>query len=115
VQKSITVAVEGPGASRALDEFLAIAGIVGEARPAEPLDPTRVTRDAGMLTAVGEIVGMVGGVASIVSAIIDWREKLREGRGRHPSVVIQDTRGNRISLEHATREQIAAVLQTLQD
>jgi hypothetical protein len=114
VQKNITVAVEGPGASRALDELLAIAGIVGEAQPPEPVDPTRVMRDGGALLAIGAIVALVDSVTSIVSAIIDWRDRWKSAhQDRAPRVVIEDARGNRISLENATPEQITAALQTL--
>jgi hypothetical protein len=116
MQKNITVSVEGPGARRALDELLAIAGIVGEAQPAEPVDPTRVMRDGGALLAIGAIVALVEGVTSIASAIIEWRDRRKSAqKNPHLSVVIQDAKGNRISLEHATPEQITAVLQTLQD
>jgi hypothetical protein len=115
MQKTIAVAFEGPGAQRALDEFLAIAGIVGEAQPVQPVDPDRVARDGGVLAAIGAIVGLVGGIAPIVSAIIDWRAKWKSAhQSQRLSVVIEDARGNRISLDHATPEQIAAVLQTLQ-
>ena len=111
----ITIAVEGPGASRVLDEFLAITGIVGVAKPAVPVDPKRVTRDGGVLVAIGAIVGIVGGISSIVSAIIDWREKWKAAHGNlRLSVVIEDPRGNRILLDGATPEQITATLQTLQ-
>jgi len=115
MQKTIAVAVEGPDAQRALDELLALAGIVGEPQPARPPDPELVMRDGGVLVAVGAIVGLVEGVATIVSAIVDWRAKWKQAHEhQHLSVVIQDAKGNRVSLDHATPEQIAAVLQTLQ-
>jgi hypothetical protein len=108
---TISIAIEGPDANRALDEFLAIDGIVGEARPAER---GPVTRDDGVLTAIGAIVGFAGTIASIVSSIIEWREKMKQSSGgERLSVAIEDAKGNRISLDHATPEQITAVLQTL--
>jgi hypothetical protein len=112
-QHAVTVAVDGPGAHRALEELLSITGIVGEVRPAEP--PKKVMRDGGVLAAIGAIVGIVGGVSSIVSAIIEWREKWKQAHeSQRLSVVIEDANGNRISLDRATPEQITAALQTLQ-
>jgi hypothetical protein len=112
MSSTISIAIEGPDANRALDELLAIDGIVGEALPAER---GPVMRDGGVLTAVGAIVGFAGTLASIVSSIIEWREKMKKSSAdERLSVVIEDAKGNRISLEHATPEQVASVLQTLQ-
>ena len=112
-QHVITVTVDGPGAHRALEELLSITGIVGEVRRAEP--PKQVMRDGGVLVAVGAIVGIVGGVSSIVSHIIEWRDKWKQAHeNERLSVVIEDASGNRISLDRATPEQITAALQTLQ-
>jgi hypothetical protein len=137
MSSSISITIEGPDANRALDELLAITGIVGEARarpgaasrvmrgggvPDEwvrgggaPAVRGEVTRDGGLLAAVGAIVGLVGGVAPVVSSIIDWRDKWKKAhQDRRLSVVIQDAKGNRISLDDATPEEIAAMLKTLQ-
>jgi hypothetical protein len=112
MQKNITVSVEGPGANRALDEFLAIAGIVGEEQRA---DPRRVTRSPEVLTAIGTIAGFVGTIAPIVAAILDWRERWKRAHdNRRLNVVIEDANGNRISLDQATPDQITDVIQSLQ-
>lgn len=67
-----------------------------------------------MLVAIGTIVGIVGGIASVVSSIIDWREKWKAAnQAQRLSVVIEDGRGNRLALDSATPEQITAALQTL--
>lgn len=111
MSKIITVAIEGPGADRALGELLTIAGIQGNAQPVEP---DEIERDGGVLVAIGAIVGVAGGIVSIVDKIIEWREKWKKaGEARHLSVVIEDANGNRLALDGATPEQIAAVLQTL--
>jgi hypothetical protein len=111
MSRSITVAIEGPGASQALAELLALPGLQGEARPVER---GTVYRDGGLLAAIGAIVGIVGGVASAVSSIIAWREKWKAAHDtRRLSIVIEDARGNRLSLDDATPEQITAALQTL--
>jgi hypothetical protein len=115
MSRSISIAIEGPGADRALDELLAIDGIVGEAQQAERFDPGEVTRGAEVLVAIGAIIGVAANIASIVSGILDWREKWNEAHAhQHLSVVIEDARGRRISLNDATPEQITAVLQSLQ-
>ena len=113
MSNSIVIAIDGPGARQALDELFAIDGIVGE--PRAPEQPRRVTRDGGLLAAVGSIVGIVGGIAPIVASIVKWYAKRKQtspNPGFH--VVIEDAKGNRISLDHATPEQIASALQTLQ-
>lgn len=113
MSNSIVIAVEGPGAREALDEFFAIAGIVGEPRP--PEQPRVVMRDGGLVVAIGAIVGIVGGVASVVTHILEWREKWKRAHAnQRTSVVIEDGNGNRISLDRATPEQIASLLETLQ-
>jgi len=105
------VSIEGPHASYALEEFLAIDGIEGDAGPAHR-GPVR--RDAGLLEAAGAIVGITGGIASLVTQILAWREKWRGRReAERFSVVIEDAAGNRLALERATPEQITAALQTL--
>jgi len=111
MQKHTTVTIEGPSASRALDELLAIPGI--EATRDTPA-PKVVYRDAGVLSAVGEIIGIVGGIAGIVSAVIEWREKWLKGRGgERLDAVIQDAHGNRLLLRSATPEQLTQALQSL--
>ena len=104
MSRSITVTIKGPHSARALNEFLAIPGIEPE-----------VMRDGGMLAAVGAIVGIASGVASVVASIVAWREKWKK---KHESqridAVIEDARGNRLSLDDATPEQITAVLKSLQ-
>jgi hypothetical protein len=115
MSRSIAIAIEGPGADRALDELLAIDGIVGEPRQAERPDPGEVTRDGGVLIAIGAILGVAANIASIVSGILDWREKWKQAHAsQHLDGVIEDARGHRISLNDATPEQITAVLQSLQ-
>jgi len=111
MQKHIGIAIQGRGASRALDELLAIPGI--EAVRHTPPPPKVVYRDAGLLSAVGEIVGIAGGIAGIVSAIIEWREKLKARGGSQLDVVIEDARGNRLLLRSATPEQLTQVLQSI--
>lgn len=111
MSQSIVIAVEGPEADRALQEFLAIPGIQGTV---QPVPRGRAMRDGGVLVVIGAIVGIVGGVASVVSAILDWRERwLKARETTRLSVVIEDARGNRIALDRATPEQITAALQTL--
>lgn len=111
MSQSIAIAIEGPEAGRALDELLAIVGIQGHAQPREP---GVVYRDGGVLVAVGAIIGIAGGVAQIVSSIIDWRERWKKAHeNRQLSVTIEDARGNRLALDNASPEQITAVLQTL--
>jgi hypothetical protein len=112
MSKAITIAVEGAGADSALAELFDIAGIEGKVRPA---DPEERTREGGVLVAIGAIVGIAGGVVSIVDKIIEWREKWRkaERAGRRFSAVIEDADGNRLALDGATPEQIAAVFRGL--
>jgi hypothetical protein len=107
----IAITIEGAQAKDALAELLAIDGIVGDAPPAHP---GPVYRGAGLVEAVGAIVAITGGAASIVSNVLAWREKWQKQREtKRLSVVIQDARGNRLALENATAEQIEAALQTL--
>ncbi|MFL5537428.1 MAG: hypothetical protein ACJ8J0_00460 [Longimicrobiaceae bacterium] len=113
MSNSIAIAIDGPGARQALDEFFAIDGIVGE--PRAPEQPRRVTRDGGLLMAIGAIVGIVGGVTSVVSNIIDWRTKWKQAHpDRRMNVVIEDAKGTRLLLDNATPEQLTSVLQFLQ-
>jgi len=138
MSSSISITIEGPDAKRALDEILAIAGIVGESRPRPVADSSNVmrgggvpnewvrgggapaargegTRDGGMLAAVGAIVGLVGGITPVVSSIIAWRDRWKKAhQDQRLSVVIQDAKGNRISLDNATPEEIATMLRTLE-
>jgi hypothetical protein len=108
----IAIAIEGPNAGRALEELFAIVGIEGESQPV--VERGEVYRDGGVLVAVGAIVGIVGGVAQIVSSIIDWRERWKKAHeNKQLSVTIEDARGNRLALDKASPEQITAVLQTL--
>jgi hypothetical protein len=112
MSSTISIVIEGPGAKRALDEFFAIPGIVGETRP---VVRDRVTRDGGLLVAIGAIVGLVGGISSIVSHILEWREKWKKAHeDDRLSVVIEDVKGNRVSLDHASPEQVAAALKSPQ-
>ena len=93
MSKTIRVAIEGPGADRALGELLAIAGIQGIAQPVEPGE---IERDGGVLLSIGAIVGIAGGIVSIVDKLIEWREKWQKtGEARHLSIVIEDANGNR--------------------
>lgn len=111
MQNQILVAIEGLDAAVALDELLAISGIVGTSNPSTDAPPYR---DPGLLVAVGTIVGIAGGVAGVVSALIDWRGKwLRRGESQLVNAVIEDTRGNRIFLQSATPEQLTRVLESV--
>lgn len=111
MSQPISIAIEGPEADRALEEFFAIPGIEGAAQPRRQ---GRVMRDGGALVVIGAVVGIVGGVASVVSAILDWRDRwLKARETKRLNVVIEDARGNRLALDRATPEQITAALQTL--
>ena len=110
MSKSIKVAVEGPGADRALGELLAIPGIQGNAQPTPPGERTR---DGGVLVAIGAIVGIVSGVVTVVDKLIALREKWKKEAAKSLSVVIEDAKGNRLALDSATPEQITAALQTV--
>jgi hypothetical protein len=108
MQKHTTIAIEGPNASRALDELLAIPGL--EANRLTPA-PKVVYRDAGLLQAIGEIISAAGGVVGIVTAVLEWRKKWLEGRGsERMSAVIEDARGNRLLLKNATTEQLTELV-----
>lgn len=107
----IKIALEGPGADQALAELLAIPGLQGHAvkDPAAPVE-----REGGLLAAIGAIVGIVGGIVTVVDKIIAWREKWQQSKSsQRLSVFIEDTEGNRISLNDAKPEEITAVLKTL--
>jgi hypothetical protein len=107
MQKHATIAIEGPNASHALDELLAIPGL--EANRLTPA-PKVVYRDAGVLSAIGEIISAAGGVVAIVSSVLEWRKKWLEGRGSQlMTAVIEDARGNRLLLKNATPEQLTEV------
>lgn len=111
MSNQFNISIEGPQARDALAEFLAIDGIEGESGPARR-GPLR--RDAGLLEAAGAIVGITGGIASVVTQILAWREKWRGRReAERFSVVIEDAAGNRLALDRATPGQITAALQTL--
>lgn len=111
MHRHTTIAIEGPDASRALDELLAIPGIEATRSTSQP---TVVYRDPGMVSAFGDIIGIVGGIVEIVSAIIEWREKWLKGRGgERMDAVIQDARGNRLLLHSATAEQLTQMLESL--
>lgn len=107
MSRSIEVVVEGPNAAHVLEEFLAIPGIQGE-----PV----VMRSPEFVAAFGAIVGIVGGLTSIVAKIIEWREKWKKQHGpqQRLDVMIRDARGNHLSLDDATPEQISAVLKSLE-
>jgi hypothetical protein len=111
MSNTITVAVEGPDADRALGELLAIPGIRGDVQPTEQ---DAIRRDGGVLVAIGAIVGIASGLASVVDSIIEWRGKWKAAReGKRLNVVIEDARGNRLVLDDATPEQITRALHTL--
>lgn len=110
LSKTVTVAIEGPAAGRALSELLAVDGIQGDAAPPR----AEVERDGGLLVATGAIVGILGGVATIVDKIVAWRDRWKASRDADRlSVVLEDAKGNRLVLDDATPQQIAAALQTL--
>jgi len=112
MSNSIAISIDGPGAREALDEFFAIAGIVGQPWLAE--QPRPVTRDGGgLLEVVGRIIGIVGTTVPIAANIIKWYAN-RKRTERRFHAEIEDAQGNRISLDDATPEQIASALQTLQ-
>lgn len=104
-----TLTIEGPHADRALAEFLAIPGIDGAEQP----DGREVFRDPAVLAVVGSLVGIAGGLAGIVSSILDWRGRWLAARdGRRLRVVLHDAHGNRLELADATPEQITQALRT---
>jgi hypothetical protein len=105
------IAIEGPGADRALADFLAIEGISGSAQSTRP---GKIYRDGGVLVAIGAVIGVASGIAQVVSSILDWRERWKKANENKPlSVTIEDARGNRLLLDNATPEQITVALQTL--
>ncbi len=107
---TLTIAIEGPDSGRALEEFLALPGLEGEWRRGGE----EAEREIGVLVAVGAVVAIAGGVAQVVSSILDWRDRwLRARQSSRLSVVIEDARGNRLALNAATPEEIAAALRTL--
>jgi hypothetical protein len=109
--RSVTIAVEGPNADRALEDLLAVEGLQGNVLT---IEQDELERDGGVLVAIGAVIGIVGGVAALVDRIIGWREKWnRSQEKKRLSVVIEDARGNRLALDNATPEQITAALQTL--
>ncbi|HET7464758.1 MAG TPA: hypothetical protein VFJ82_26180 [Longimicrobium sp.] len=112
MQKHASVTLRGHGASRALEELLSIPGL--QATRQTPPPPKVVYRDAGLLAAAAQIVGVTGGVAGIVSAVLDWREKwLKAGGGRRIEAVVETADGHRIVLHGATPEQLAQVLESI--
>ncbi len=111
MSKTITVAIEAADADRALAELIAIAGIQGNI---QPIARDEIERDGGVLVAIGAIVGITEGIISIVDKIIEWREKWKKASATERfSVVIEDANGNRLALDGATPEQIAAVFRNL--
>ena len=107
---TMTIAAEGAGAREAVTEFLALPGLRGEMQRRDGV----VYRDGGALAVVATILGIAGGVAQLVSSIIEWREKwIARGERERLSVVLQDAHGNRLALADATPEQITAALKTL--
>ena len=111
--KSITIAIEAVDADQASAELSAIDGVV-----AEDQTPTATgnARDAGAtLVAIVAIVTITRGVVEIADKIINWRDKWKQANAGKPlGGVVQDTRGNRIRLDDATKEQIAAALRSMQ-
>lgn len=106
MSRPLTVTVKGPDSTRALGEFLAIPGIDGH---------PETMRSAEVVPAIGAIVGIVSGVVSIVAKIIEWREKWKKQNApQRLDAVIRDARGNELSLDDATPEQITAVLKSLE-
>ena len=78
------------------------------------MEPDEIERDGGVIVAIGAIVGIAGGIVSIVDKLIEWRERWQKAdEAKRFSVVIEDANGNRLALDGATPEQITAVLQTL--
>lgn len=105
MSRPLTVTVKGPDSTRALGEFLAIPGIDGY---------PETMRSAELVPAIASIVGIAGGAVSIVAKIIEWREKWKkQNESQRLDAVIRDARGNELSLEDATPEQITAVLKIL--
>jgi len=106
----LKVAIEGPGADSALEDLLGIPDIHGHI---EPVQEEEATRDGGVLLAIGAIVGIASGVATLVDKIIAWRERWnKSAETKRLSIVIEDAKGNRLALDSATPEQIAAALST---
>lgn len=108
MRNDIRIAVQGPDADRALAELLSIEGLTGHADPPEP----GVTRDPGVLEAVGTIVSILGTLVGVAAQIVAWRDR-KKAQGARISVIIEDAHGQRFSLENATTEQVAAALQSL--
>jgi len=107
----ITIAVEGPEADLALADLLTVPGIQGNIQPPETGE---ATKDGGVLVAIGAILVIAKGVAEIVDEIIAWREKWKKSATAKPvNIVIQDAKGNRLTLDNATPEQITAAMQTI--
>jgi len=107
----ITIAVDGPEADLALADLLAVPGIQSNIQSAEKGE---VTKDGGILLAIGAIVGIASGIAEIVAKIIAWREKWKAAdAAKQLNVVVQDAKGNRLSLEKATPQEIISALQSI--
>jgi len=110
------IALEGPGADAALAALLAIEGLEGTAVPAEKLS---VTKEGGLLFAIGvisSVIGIPGGLITIADKIIAWRtEQMAKAVANRErlSGVLEDAQGRRLVLFNATHEQIVAALQTL--
>jgi hypothetical protein len=110
MSNAITISIEGANASRALVDFLAIPGIDGTATPVRH---DKVYR-SGEVLAIGAIVGIAGGIAQLVSSILEWHDRWKKAnQEKHLSVVIEDAKGNRLALDGATPEQVTAALRTL--
>ena len=105
----LKVAIQGHGAQAALAELQSLPGLRVHV---EPRDPTLFTR--GLMETVVAIVGLASTAVTITDKILAWRDHLKareETKGLN--VVIEDAKGNRLTLDHATPEQVAAVLETL--
>ena len=110
------IALEGQGADAALAALLGIEGLEGPAVPAEEL---AVTKDGGLLFAIGiisSVIGIPNGVIAIADKIIAWRtEQMAKAVANRErlSGVLEDGQGRRLVLFNATHEHIVAALQTL--
>lgn len=108
--RALKIAVEGFHAGRALEELLAISEVQGSV---ENTESEAIRRD-GVLVAIGIIVAITSGTVTVVDKIIAWRDKWKSDKeAKHLNVVIEDAHGNRLALDGATPEQIAAALTTL--
>lgn len=111
--KDIVFAIEGPGASEAADSFLAIPGLHGERRA-----PPALTRGGELAVVIGSVLSITASASVIATQIHLWRQRVREERhaANQPPLenVTIEAPGGRIVLDHATPDQITAILTNLQ-